>query len=105
MRFELTGCDWSVCQNLNIWDVMTGIKSIYVNSLTCVRVKGSESDCFRIDRCVRQECIMSPWPFNLYMNGVIKEVKMGTGRRREWRPPAIFYRDDLVLCGKFEKDL
>ena len=27
---------------------MAGIKSMYVNSLGCVRVKGGESECFMI---------------------------------------------------------
>ena len=54
---------------------------------------------------------MSPWLFNVYMDGVMKEVKMGMGRRgvsfledeREWRFPGLLYADDLVLsegdCG------
>ena len=40
------------------------------------RVKGGESEQFRIDSWVRQECILFPWLFNVYMDGVIKEVKM-----------------------------
>ena len=39
--------------------------SIYVNSLACVRVKGGESECFRIDSGVRQGCVMSLWLFNV----------------------------------------
>ena len=39
---------------------MNGIKSIYVNSLDCVRVKGCESGYIRMDSSVRQVCIMSP---------------------------------------------
>ena len=53
---------------------MRGIKSMYVDSSSCVRVKGDESERFRIDSEVRQGCIMSPWLFNVYMDGV-KEVK------------------------------
>ena len=34
-------------------------KSMYDNSLACVRVKGGERKCFRIDSGVRQGCIMS----------------------------------------------
>ena len=34
--------------------LLNGIKSIYVNSLGCVRVKGGESECFRINSSVRQ---------------------------------------------------
>ena len=69
---------------------------MYVDSTACVRVKGSESDRFRIDSGVRQGCIMSPWLFNVYMDGVVKEVKMGMERRgvsfldgREWRLPGL----------------
>ena len=63
--------------------LLNGIKSIYLNSLVCVRVKGCESAFFRIDNGVRQGCIMSPWIFNVYMDTVMKEMKMGMGRREE----------------------
>ena len=53
---------------------------------------------------------MSPWFFNVYMDVVMKELKMWTGRRRvrfqkegrEWRFPGFLYGDDLVLCGESE---
>ena len=53
----------------------------------------------------RQGCIMSPWLFNVYMDVVMKEVKMGMERRgvrflgdeREWRLPGLLYADDMVL--------
>ena len=61
--------------------LLNGIKSMYVNSLACVRVKGGESECFRINSSVRQGCIMSPWLFNVYMDKVMKEVKMKMERR------------------------
>ena len=61
--------------------LLSGIKSTYVDSLACVRVKGGESERFRIDSGVGQSCIMSPWLFIVYMNGMMKEVKMGMGRR------------------------
>ena len=56
---------------------------------------------------------MFSWLFNVYMDAVIKEVKMGMGRRgvkfqeegREWRLPGLMYADDLVLCGEWEEDL
>ena len=92
---------------------MSGIKNIFVDSSACVRVKGDESEGFRIDSGVRPGCIMSPWLFNVYMDGVVKEVKMGMGRRvvgfledgRECRLPGFLYADDLVLCGESEEDL
>ena len=54
---------------------------MYIDSSVCVRVKGGESEWFRIDNRVRQGCIMSPWLFHVYMDGLMKEVKMGMGRR------------------------
>ena len=85
--------------------LLNGIKSIYVNSLACVRVKGGESDCFRINSGVRQGSIMSPWFFNVYMVAVMKKVKMRMGRREESGDNlASFYAVDLVLCGESEED-
>ena len=59
--------------------LLSGIKSMYVDISVCVRVKWGECERFRIDSGVRQLCIMSPWLFNIYINGVMKEVKMGMG--------------------------
>ena len=93
--------------------MMSGITSMYVDWLACVRVKAGERECFRIDRGVRQGCIMSPWLFNLYMDTKMKKVKMGSGRRgmrfledgREWRLPGLSHADNFVLCCKLEKDI
>ena len=65
--------------------LLNDIKSVYVNSLACVRVKRYESDYFRIDSAVIQVCIMPPWLFNVYMDVVMKELKMGMGRREKSR--------------------
>ena len=56
---------------------------------------------------------MSSWLLNVYMDGVMKEVKMGMGGRRvsfledgrEWRFPGCLYADNLVLCSESEEDL
>ena len=54
-------------------ELFFGIKSMYVDSSACVRIKGGESEQFRIDSGVRQGYIMSTWLFNVYMDGVMKE--------------------------------
>ena len=54
---------------------------VYINGLARIKVKRGEGECFRINNDVNQGCIMSPWLFNVYMDGVIKEVKMGMGKR------------------------
>ena len=47
----------------------------------CIRVKGGESERFRIDSGARQGCIISPWLFTVYVDGGMKEGNMGMGRR------------------------
>ena len=92
---------------INCWAEL--IKSMYIDSFACVRVKGGESERFRID----SGYINFLWLFKLYMYAVMKEVKMGTKRRgvifleeeREWRLPNLLYEDDFVLCGESEEDL
>ena len=54
---------------------------MYVDSSAYVRVKGGESEWFRIDSGVREGYIMSLWLFIVYMDAVTKEAEMGMGRR------------------------
>ena len=61
--------------------LLSGINSIYANSLAYVTVKGSKTEDFRIDSDMRQGCIMFPWHFNVYMDAVMEEAKMGLGKR------------------------
>ena len=90
---------------------MSRIKSKYVDSSACARVKVGESERFRINSEVRQGFIMSPWLFSVYIDGVMKEAKMGMERRRvsflddgrEWRLPGLLYADYLVQCGESEE--
>ena len=90
---------YDVCRKL-----VSGVKSMHIDSLSYVRVKGGENECFRINRGVRQECIMPPWLFNVYMDALMKEVKMGMGRRgmrfmeegRESKLPGLLHADDTV---------
>ena len=74
----------AIFQVIRMYDMdgkqLNGNKSIYVNILAYVRVKGGMSECFKIDRDVRQVYIMSLWLFNVYMDAVMKELKIGMER-------------------------
>ena len=41
--------------------LLSAIKSMYANSSVCVKVKGGESERFKIKSGVTLSCIMSPW--------------------------------------------
>ena len=62
-----------------------------------------ESERFRIDCGVRQGYVMFSSLFNAYMDAVMKEVKMGMGRRgmkflEDERLSGLLYVDGLVVC-------
>src|SRR5678815_903761 len=60
--------------------LLNGIKSMYGDSEACLRINGVESDWFNINSRVRQGFVMSPWLFNLYVDGVIKELEVRVAR-------------------------
>ena len=35
------------------------------------------SEWFPVNVGLRQDCVMSPWLFNVYMDGVVREVNVG----------------------------
>ncbi len=40
------------------------VKSFYVNSRACVRIRNGVSDWFPVRVGLQQGCVMSPWLFN-----------------------------------------
>ena len=76
-------------QVLRMYDVggklLNGTKSMYVNSLACVRVKGGESECFRINSGMRQGCIMFPLALQCTY-GCSNEGENGDGEERSEIP-------------------
>jgi len=64
---------------------------------------------------IQQGCVMSPWLFNIFMDGVMREVKGKAGevgahmwddrRNREWKVEWLMFSDDTVLVGDSEQKL
>ena len=52
--------------------LLRGVKSLYVGSKACVRVGNEVSEWFPVRVGLRQGCVMSPWLFNLYIDGVVR---------------------------------
>ncbi len=46
--------------------LLKGVRGFYENSRVC--------DWFPVRIGLRQVCMMSPWLFNIYMDGVVREV-------------------------------
>ena len=65
--------------------LLRGVKSLYVGSKACLRVGNEVSEWFLLRVGLRQGCVMSPWLFNLYIDGVVREVNarvLGRGLKR-----------------------
>ena len=63
------------------------MESFYADSRACVRVGMDVSDWFRANVGLRQDCVMSPSLFNVYMDGVELKVwkRAGTAKCKWWQ--------------------
>ena len=72
-------------------------------------VKGISNQLFNFtpqSTSLRQGCVMSPWLFNLYIDGVVREVnarvlgrrlKLVDGNDNEWELNQLLFADDTVV--------
>ena len=88
--------------------LLRGVNSLYVGSKACVRVgiMNEVSEWFPVRVGLRQGCVMSPWLFNLYIDGVVREViarvlgrglKLADGNDNEWELNQLLFADDTVV--------
>ena len=63
---------------------------------------------------LRQGCMMSPWLFNLYTDGVVREVnarvlerglKLVDGNDNEWELNQLLFVDDTAVMAHSERKL
>ena len=55
--------------------LLKAAKSFHKYRWACVQVGNDVSEWFQDNIELRQGCVMSPWLFNVYINGVVREVK------------------------------
>ena len=94
--------------------LLKAVKSLYTDSRACVRVGDGTSDWFPVRVGLRQGCVMSPWLFNLYIDGVVREVNarvLGRGLElldengSEWQVNQLLFADDTVVVADSEEKL
>ena len=61
--------------------LLKAVQSFYIGSRgrACVWVGNDVSELFLVNIGLRQSCVMSPWLFNVYMDGVVREVNVRKG--------------------------
>ena len=56
---------------------MKEVQSFYVDSRgACVRVGNDVSEWFPFNVGLRQGCVMFPWLFDVFMDGVVREINV-----------------------------
>ncbi len=90
--------------------LLSAIKSFNEAASACVNINEETSEHFEIKVGLRQGCVMSPWLFNIYLDGVMREVKGKVGgvgvklysEGRKWVLNSILFADDTVLIAENE---
>jgi hypothetical protein len=54
--------------------ILSAIKSMCEESTVCVRIGRKLGRKFKVDVGLRQGCVMSPWLYNIFIDGVVGEV-------------------------------
>ena len=95
--------------------LLAAVQSFYRNSRACVRVGNRESESFEVKVGLRQGCVMSPWLFNIFMDGVVREINARLGERglgliegnggRNWVLNQVLFADDTALVADSEEGL
>ena len=71
------------------------MQNFYVDSRACVRVGNDVSEWFLVNVGLRHGCVMSPWLFNVYMDGVVREVNVRVLGKRLELPSANGFRFEM----------
>ena len=64
--------------------MLKAVPSFYVDSTACVAVGNDVSEWFLVNVGLTQGCMISPWLFNVYMDGVVREVNVRVLGRKSW---------------------
>ena len=101
-----------LCQVLEGYGIQGGllraIQSMYLGSQACVRTSGKVSGWFPITQGVRQGCVMLPWLFNVFMDGIMRETMeklQGGVQLTTTNVQLILFADDIVMVTEKKEDM
>ncbi len=105
---------WNVLKIYGVGgQLMEGIKAFCSKANACVKVDTEFGDSFAIGVGAKQGCVMSPWLFNIFMDGCMRGMKAKVGKidarlklnGGDWLVAACLFVDDTVLLADSEGEL
>ena len=69
----------------SVWSLrklLKAVQSFYIDSIASVWVGNDVNEWFPVNVGLRLGCVMSPWLFNVYMDGVFLEVNVRVLRKK-----------------------
>ena len=85
------------------------VRNLYVGQEATVRTLYGTTDWFKIEKEVRQECLLSPCLFNLYTEHIMRHAELDelqAGIKTDRKNINNFrYADDTTLTAESEKEL
>ena len=98
----------------SVWLMLQSSAKFLCDCRACVRVGNDVSEWFPINVGLRQSCVMSPWLFNVHMDGVVREVNvwvLGKGLEQlsanggRFEINQMLFADDTALVADSEEKL
>ena len=96
-----------LCYGIND-NLLENLKALYSRVNYCLKINGTGTECFTVNRGVKQGCLLSPALFNLYINDLVPYVKnlnLGVNTEEDIVMCILLYADDIALFAKNENDL
>ena len=83
------------------------IKNIYTNDKAVVKIQSEITDTFSMNQGVRQECILSPLLFNIFLSDLPKKLELTQGKVKldSIKISSLFWADDIILLSENENSL
>ena len=94
--------------------VLKDIMSFYDEGRACVMLRNMVSESFEVKLGLRHGCVMSPWLFYMFIDGVVRDVfsrvngmgvKMSENGEREWVLSQLLFADDTALVAESAEQL
>ena len=83
------------------------VRAMYAQVKSCIRTNYGLTCTFKFERGVRQDCLLSPILFVLYMNDLEKDLSYKAKGINLWDQSicSMLYADDLILLAESASDL